>query len=46
MAGNPIDGFSVTKDDFKFIGEGLQRPECILAERTARCGRPMRAAAW
>ena len=33
MAGNPIDGFSVTKDDFKFIGEGLQRPECILAEK-------------
>lgn len=33
MAGNPIDGFSVTRDDFKFIGEGLQRPECILAEK-------------
>jgi gluconolactonase len=32
MAGNPIDGFSITRGDFKFIGEGLQRPECILAE--------------
>lgn len=33
MAGNPIDGFTVSKSDFKFIGEGLQRPECILAEK-------------
>ncbi len=33
MADNPIDGFTVTKDDFQFIGEGLQRPECILAEK-------------
>jgi len=33
MSNNPIDGFTVTKDDFKFIGEGLQRPECILAEK-------------
>lgn len=33
MAGNPIDGFTVSKEDFKFIGEGLQRPECILAEK-------------
>ncbi|MBO6784480.1 MAG: SMP-30/gluconolactonase/LRE family protein, partial [Alphaproteobacteria bacterium] len=33
MSDNPIDGFTVTKEDFKFIGEGLQRPECILAEK-------------
>ena len=33
MAGNPIDGFTVSKEDFKFLGEGLQRPECILAEK-------------
>jgi gluconolactonase len=33
MAYNPIDHFTVTKDDFRFIGEGLQRPEYILAEK-------------
>jgi len=33
MSDNPINGFTVTKDDFKFIGEDLQRPECILAEK-------------
>ena len=33
MAKNPIDHFTVSKDDFAFIGEGLQRPECILSER-------------
>ena len=33
MTDNPIDGFFLKKEDFKFIGEGLQRPECILAER-------------
>ena len=33
MSNNPIDGFTVSKEDFKFIGEGLQRPECILAEK-------------
>ena len=33
MSDNPINGFTVTKDDFNFIGEGLQRPECILAEK-------------
>lgn len=32
MPENPIDGFVLTKDDFQYIGEGLQRPECILAE--------------
>jgi len=30
---NPIDGFTVTAADLRYIGEGLQRPECILAER-------------
>ena len=33
MAVNPIDGFTINKDDFKFIGNDLQRPECILAEK-------------
>ncbi len=30
---NPLIGFQVDPGDLKFIGEGLQRPECILAER-------------
>ena len=30
---NPIDGFTLQKEDFKFIGTDLQRPECILAEK-------------
>jgi sugar lactone lactonase YvrE len=30
---NPIDGFTVDPASLKYIGEGLQRPECILAER-------------
>ncbi|MBT3927876.1 MAG: SMP-30/gluconolactonase/LRE family protein [Rhodospirillaceae bacterium] len=33
MTVNPLDGFSVAPEDIKFIGDGLQRPECILAER-------------
>ena len=32
MAGNPIDGFTVDKSAIRYIGAGLQRPECILAE--------------
>ncbi|HEY5333529.1 MAG TPA: SMP-30/gluconolactonase/LRE family protein [Solirubrobacterales bacterium] len=32
MTANPLDGFSVTKADFGYAGDGLQRPECILAE--------------
>lgn len=32
MADNPILDFQVDPDELKFIGEGLQRPECILAE--------------
>jgi hypothetical protein len=29
---NPIIGFQVNPSDIQFIGEELQRPECILAE--------------
>jgi len=33
MAGaNPLDGFTVDKASIQYIGEDLQRPECILAE--------------
>ncbi len=31
-APNPIDGFEVDPATLTYIGEGLQRPECILAE--------------
>lgn len=30
---NPIDGFTVDRSSIAYVGEGLQRPECILAER-------------
>jgi gluconolactonase len=30
---NPIDGFTVTKADISYVGQDLQRPECILAEK-------------
>lgn len=33
MSRNPIDGFTVDKSQIRYIGEDLQRPECILAER-------------
>lgn len=33
MALNPIIGFQVDPAEIQYIGEGLQRPECILAER-------------
>ena len=33
MAKNPIIGFQVEPADINYIGEGLQRPECILAEQ-------------
>ena len=33
MTSNPLDGFTVDPEDIQFIGEDLQRPECILAER-------------
>jgi sugar lactone lactonase YvrE len=29
---NPIDGFTVDRASISYVGEGLQRPECILAE--------------
>jgi sugar lactone lactonase YvrE len=32
MKRNPIDGFEVDPASLKFIGQDLQRPECILAE--------------
>lgn len=30
--GNPLAGFSVDREQIGFVGAGLQRPECILAE--------------
>ncbi|MFT4180439.1 MAG: SMP-30/gluconolactonase/LRE family protein [Rhizobium sp.] len=30
---NPLVGFQVRREDIRFIGSGLERPECILAER-------------
>ena len=30
---NPLYGFALDPDKARFIGEGLQRPECILAEQ-------------
>ena len=33
MGKNPIAGFSVDRSQIRNIGSGLQRPECILAER-------------
>jgi sugar lactone lactonase YvrE len=30
---NPLDGFTVDRSQIQTIGEDLQRPECILAER-------------
>ena len=30
---NPILDFTIDKSSLKYIGEGLQRPECILAEK-------------
>lgn len=33
MTRNPLDGWQVDRRAIRFVGEGLQRPECILAER-------------
>ena len=33
MSENPIIGFQVDPADIRYIGEDLQRPECILAEK-------------
>ncbi len=32
MTDNPLAGFRVDPADLDYIGENLQRPECILAE--------------
>jgi sugar lactone lactonase YvrE len=33
LAKNPIDGFSIRREDIKFLGTDLKRPECVLCER-------------
>ena len=33
MTPNPILDFTIDRSSIRYIGEGLQRPECILAER-------------
>jgi gluconolactonase len=33
MTKNPLDGFQVDKAAIRYVGQDLQRPECILAER-------------
>jgi gluconolactonase len=30
---NPLKGFRVNRDDIKYLGKDLQRPECILTEK-------------
>lgn len=30
---NPLDGFTVDRETIAYVGQDLQRPECILAER-------------
>lgn len=30
---NPLYGFEINPEEITYVGEGLQRPECILAER-------------
>jgi len=32
-AGNPLAGWRVNRDDIRYIGRDLERPECILATR-------------
>jgi sugar lactone lactonase YvrE len=32
-APNPLDGFTVDRAAIRYVGQDLQRPECILAER-------------
>jgi gluconolactonase len=32
VAKNPIDGFSVNRQDIQFVGVDLKRPECVLCE--------------
>ncbi len=33
MPANPLDGFTVDKNDITYLGQDLKRPECILAEK-------------
>ncbi len=33
MTHNPIKDFEIDKSSIQYVGQGLQRPECILAER-------------
>lgn len=32
MVHNPVLDFQIDKASIRYVGEGLQRPECILAE--------------
>ena len=32
MSANPLDGWTVPRDEIEFVGRDLQRPECVLAE--------------
>ncbi len=32
-ASNPIDGFVVDRSSISYVGDSLQRPACVLAER-------------
>lgn len=32
MPANPLDSFTVDRAAIRYVGEGLQRPECVLAE--------------
>ncbi len=36
---NPILDFEIDPSKLQYIGQGLQRPECILAGETVPCGR-------
>jgi gluconolactonase len=32
LSKNPIDGFTVSREDITFVGRDLKRPECVLCE--------------
>ena len=34
MRSNPLRGWQVARDQISFVGTGLQRPECVLAEKS------------
>ena len=46
MTQNPVLNFAVEKSAIQYIGNDLQRPECILAERDGASGLRTRAAEW